>query len=259
MHNMVLGNKIIQLNKVGSTNTFARQLLEKDPNIVEGTVVSTTNQEKGRGQRGKAWESEKGKNLTFSIILFPDFIAGDDQFLISKTVALGIWDFLNKTLHNKPGTINKRITIKWPNDVYVNDQKIGGVLIENSITRQTITQSVVGIGINVNQDSFSSNLVNPTSLALEAGAQFDLNGVLMDLLCCIDRMYKQVKSGHRLVINENYLNALYQFKEWRFYLIKGIKTHARIVAVSDIGELVLENKEGNTFVCDNNILEYYFR
>jgi BirA family biotin operon repressor/biotin-[acetyl-CoA-carboxylase] ligase len=256
MHNKDLGNIIIQISTVDSTNTYAQQLLQQKSGIVDGTVINAINQEGGRGQRGRTWESEKGKNLTFSIIVLPDFLKGEDQFLISKTVALGILDYLKRTIDNCSDNLKRSVAIKWPNDVYVNDRKICGILIENSITGRTITQSIIGVGVNVNQTLFKNNLVNPTSIALETDLQYDLDKVLKDVLNSIDARYKMLTSNHLLTIDEDYLKEIYQLGEWCTYHINGVSTQAKIVGVSPIGKLVLENQAGNTLVCDNNEIEY---
>jgi BirA family biotin operon repressor/biotin-[acetyl-CoA-carboxylase] ligase len=255
-HNTVLGNKIIKLDSVDSTNSYTHQLLHKEPTIDEGTVVCASYQKSGRGQRGKMWDSEKGKNLTFSIVLFPDFLESDVQFLISKAVALGIRDFLDEVLMSNTDSGKAKVAIKWPNDIYVNERKICGVLIENSVSRYTITHSVVGIGINVNQDNFNTRLVNPTSMKLETGIIFNLNDVLKDLLYHIGSRYFEIKTGDQKIVNKSYINALYQLKEWKSYGVKGKRMRARIVDVSSLGNLILERADNTTIACDNNDLEY---
>ena len=256
MQNKDLGNIIIQINTVDSTNTYAQQLLQQESGIVHGTVINANNQEGGRGQRGRTWESEKGKNLTFSIIVLPDFLKGEDQFLISKIVALGILDYLKITIGNNSSKLNPSVAIKWPNDVYINERKICGILIENSITGRTITQSIIGVGINVNQTSFKDNLVNPTSIALETGLQYDLDKMLKEVLISIDARYKMVASHQLSTIDEDYLKEIYQLGEWCPYHINGESAQAKIVGVSPLGKLVLENQAGKTLVCDNNEIGY---
>jgi len=256
MDNIKLGNNIIQINSIDSTNTYAQELLQQTSCIPEGTVINAIEQVGGRGQRGKTWESEKGKSLTFSIVVFPDFLKGESQFLISKAVALGIADYLSKTLNPSGGNSNHQMTIKWPNDVYVNGCKISGILIENSITNQSITQSVIGVGINVNQTLFMKKLLNPISMAMVTGLKYDLTTVLSDVLNCIDVRYKTLVSRSFSVLDQDYLKTIFQLGEWCSYQIKGKVVQAKIIGVSKVGKLILENQQGNTLVCDNNEIEY---
>ena len=134
--------------------------LIKNTEVAEGTVVLAKEQTSGRGQVNNTWESSYGDNLLMSIVLYPEFLHAGNQFLLSKFVSLAIVDFLSYYLEN--------VTIKWPNDIYVGNKKIAGVLIENSLRGAFISSSVVGIGLNVNQTEFSSSIPNPTSLKNES-------------------------------------------------------------------------------------------
>lgn len=146
---MIIGSKIVFIKNLPSTNTYAVSLL-KEGDIPEGTIIYTNFQASGRGQMGNTWESEDGKNLLISIIIFPKMIKPAKQFIISKTVSLGIYDFLRRHINN--------VLIKWPNDIYVNNDKIAGILIENSLLNDEIESTIVGIGINVNQQKFLCRL-----------------------------------------------------------------------------------------------------
>ena len=123
--------------------------LLKKKKLLKGTIVYTNYQSAGQGQSGNKWESEDGKNLLISIVLFPSFIKPADQFHISMTISLGICDFLKRYI---PGC-----SIKWPNDIYVNNDKIAGILIENFILGNKIENTIAGIGLNINQDKFSGD------------------------------------------------------------------------------------------------------
>jgi len=139
---MIIGSDIIHYDSLSSTNSTA-WLMVREKELPEGTVISANFQTAGKGQHGNRWESERGKNLLFSIILYPSSVSPDEQFLISMSISLGICDFLKHFLSD--------IKIKWPNDIYVNGGKIAGILIENSIIGQTIEYTVAGIGININR------------------------------------------------------------------------------------------------------------
>jgi BirA family biotin operon repressor/biotin-[acetyl-CoA-carboxylase] ligase len=124
MPNLFLSERIIRVEQLDSTNLHALQLI-KDTNPSGGTVVMALNQTEGRGQQTNAWESESSKNLTISLILRPDFIKAQDQFQISMIISLGVRDYLS--------AYSESVSVKWPNDIYVGDKKIAGILIEHSI------------------------------------------------------------------------------------------------------------------------------
>ena len=140
MKTSVIGQTVVLLEQVGSTNNYATSQVRENE-VEEGTVFLAVNQTLGRGQQTNKWESENGKNLTLSIVLHPDFLEIKDQFLLSKVVCLGIASFLSKYVG--------AVSIKWPNDIYVENRKICGILIENAIMNGRFSSSVVGIGLNV--------------------------------------------------------------------------------------------------------------
>ena len=137
--------RLIRLREVNSTNAYI-QSLSRDERLPEGSVVWADFQTAGRGQIGNVWESENGKNLTFSIVFYPSFLLAKHQFLISQIASLSVKETLDEFISG--------ITVKWPNDVYWNDKKICGMLIENDLAGQYIYSSVIGIGININQAVF---------------------------------------------------------------------------------------------------------
>ena len=127
----------------------------------------------GKGQVGNSWESEAGKNLMFSVLLHPDFVPANQQFLISQISALAVQQMLE--------TFVKPISVKWPNDIYWNDKKICGMLIENDIAGTKLINSIIGIGININQKKFISNAPNPVSLTQITGKEYDLHGCIIKM------------------------------------------------------------------------------
>ena len=156
--------RIIRLEETTSTNNYLRGLVGKE-SLPEGSIVVTEYQTAGRGQVGNTWESEPGKNLMFSIILYPDFLPANRQFLISQIAALSVKETLDAYVDG--------ITVKWPNDSYWHDQKICGMLIENDLTGHSLYCSVIGIGININQREFLSDALNPVSLVQITGREYD--------------------------------------------------------------------------------------
>jgi BirA family transcriptional regulator, biotin operon repressor / biotin---[acetyl-CoA-carboxylase] ligase len=240
---MIIGSKLLFFSNLPSTNSYATSFLKVNE-VSEGTVIYTNFQSAGRGQRGNKWESEKNKNLLISIILFPSMINPADQFLLSMTVSLGICDFLKRHL--------LAISIKWPNDIYVKDDKIAGILIENSIMGDRIEHTVAGIGININQSEFISDAPNPVSLANLTGKQYDLDDCLCQLTSDLDKRYKYLISGEYDLIKRDYINSLYRLRQWSKYQDMKGRFTGRQVNVNDSGKLVVEREDGN-------INEYSFK
>ena len=193
--------QFIHLNSVHSTNIYAFELL-RQKNTVEGTVITTNYQEKGKGQLGQKWDSEKCKNLQFSIIMSPK-IEVENQFQLSQLVAISLKEWLDTMAVDD-------VKIKWPNDILVKGKKIVGVLIENSIQGREISHSIIGIGINVNQESFANFTRPATSLRLELGHLLDRQLLLDDLLQLFYTNYVQFISGN-LNLQQMYLNSLFGF------------------------------------------------
>ena len=229
---LFIGNKRINLEEVDSTNSYMKQLIFVNDNTIEGLVVVAKNQFEGRGQQKNIWESEKGKNLIFSIFLKPNIEVGN-QFLLSKLVSLGIVDFLlDKELDN--------VKIKWPNDIYIKDEKLSGILIENSIKGNKIYNSIVGIGLNVNQINFPSAVCNPTSLKILKGLNLDIEECLNELLFFIEKRYLMLKSGKIDLINKNYLEYLYWLNQPRKFLVSNEIVSGIIIGVYVTGKLQLK-------------------
>ncbi|MEZ0486480.1 biotin--[acetyl-CoA-carboxylase] ligase [Fibrella aquatica] len=209
---LFVGQKIVYLPSCQSTNDEAARLLNQDDptstghTIPEGTIVVTDQQTKGRGQRGNTWEAQSGQNLTFSLVLNPHFLAASEQFWLNIAVSLAIQDTLTPLLSTAG------LTIKWPNDVYVYDRKLGGVLIENTLQGYALAYSIVGIGLNVNQLAFS--VPTATSLLLESPIPdgYSLPGLLTALAEQLEKRYLQLRSGHRHVLRAAYLQHLYRYQ-----------------------------------------------
>ena len=147
--------RILRVAETASTNSLLRELVIKE-SLAEGSVVVADFQTAGRGQIGNTWESEAGKNLMFSLVLYPTCIPANRQFLISQIAALSVKETLD--------SYTDHVTVKWPNDIYWKEKKICGMLIENDLMGRNINQSIAGIGININQEIFHSSAPNPVSL-----------------------------------------------------------------------------------------------
>jgi BirA family biotin operon repressor/biotin-[acetyl-CoA-carboxylase] ligase len=234
---MIIGSNLIFRHGLPSTNTCLSQLA-KDGDLPEGTIVHTNYQSAGRGQAGNTWESEDGKNLLFSVLIFPSMITPVNQFIISMAISLGICDFLNRLITS--------CSIKWPNDIYVNNDKIAGILIENSIMGENIEFSIAGIGLNVNQDRFISDAPNPVSLKLLTGKEYDLPTCLTQIASDLDKRYKQVISGSFDLIRADYNSNLFRRDKWYDYRDQESIFTGKILSVSDQGKLLAENQTGKT-------------
>lgn len=233
------GTNIVELDNADSTNNYALNLLrEKQP--FEGTVVRTFRQASGRGQRQKQWESQDFSNLTFSVIYYPVFLSVDRQFQLSKVIALGVADFVKSIVKTEP------VKIKWPNDVYIADKKVAGILIENSVNSNKISSSVIGIGLNVNQSTFSSGIPNAVSLKMLEGKSFDLEKCFEELCVSLEARYMQLKAGKEQLIDYNYHASLYGLNENREFLIDGQCTFAEIAGITQQGKLKLKTLIGES-------------
>lgn len=142
----------------------------------------------GKGQRGKTWQSDPGENIIFTAVLEPTFLPLDSQVLLSKAVALGCYDFFSHYAGDET-------RLKLPNDLYWRDRKAGGILIENVIKSHKWTHAVVGIGININQTSFSPDLPNPVSLKQITGKTFDVLDLSRELGECLEKRYRQLEGN----------------------------------------------------------------
>jgi BirA family biotin operon repressor/biotin-[acetyl-CoA-carboxylase] ligase len=205
MSNTLFTGKVyLRFDELPSTNDQAASLLA-DGAPDEGTVIRADFQSAGRGQMGAQWWSRPGENLLLSIIYYPTFLAAGAQFYLSMSIALGLYDMVRKTL---PDAVP--VFIKWPNDLYIGDWKVGGILIQNTISGVHLQSSVIGIGLNVNQREFPEQTPYATSLANVAGRFFSLDTLAETLFSSIENRYLQLKAG-----NLRSLHAEYERLLWR--------------------------------------------
>ncbi len=221
--------------KITSTNDLCQRKVEQG--VAEGLVIAAEYQEQGRGQRGNTWESQERQNLTFSVLLRPTFLAVTEQFYLSKLTALAITDWLNTFV------VKEMVRIKWPNDIYVGDKKICGILIENSSSKSNLESSVIGIGINLNQAVFTDELPNPTSLLLETGKRVDPETILPEVVSCIGGRYQQLVEGNKAAIDNDYFNAIYRKDLLSKYYSNGVEFEATIIGIKPTGELILKTSK----------------
>jgi BirA family transcriptional regulator, biotin operon repressor / biotin---[acetyl-CoA-carboxylase] ligase len=244
---MALEFSLIFFKELTSTNSQASIML-KEGLAAQGCVIYTDYQTTGKGRAGNKWESEKGKNLLFSIILIPNFISPEDQFLISMAISLGVCDFTDSHfLESK---------IKWPNDIYINDDKIAGILIENSILGGTVENTIAGIGVNINQIVFPPSVPNPVSLSILTGREYDRKACLEELITCLGRRYEILMSGKPEQIRRDYLSHLYRLNEWHFYRSGGKQFRGIIKGISVFGKLIVEDDNARATEFDFKEIEY---
>ena len=190
---------IIWLDSIDSTNDEARRRILTLDNL---SVLSALEQTGGRGQRENKWHSEPNQNLTFSIVLKNPPVKAADQFIISEITAVTLVSFLAEH--------GIEADIKWPNDIYVGDRKICGILIENSLRGEWIQHSIIGIGLNVNQKAFSDDLPNPISMAQATGREFDREEVLQTVATSLMARYEQLREGGAKELQADYHQRLYR-------------------------------------------------
>ena len=243
MNTLFIGQSILRLESVDSTNSYALDLM-RNSEISEGLVIQTYQQTAGRGQRGNHWESEPGKNLTLSVVLFPSFLSANEQFMLNKVIAIGVAEFIAFKL--KQDKKDDNVKVKWPNDIYVGKKKIAGILIENSLKNNDLMSSVIGIGINVNQIEFSGDSPNPVSLQMLTKRIYELDRTLEELCSFIEARYIQLKGLSFSAIDKSYLDMLYLYNEWTSFIVKEEPINAKIIGVLKEGKLILETDKQKT-------------
>jgi BirA family biotin operon repressor/biotin-[acetyl-CoA-carboxylase] ligase len=243
-------HSFIELQTVDSTNLYAERLL-KAGKVEEGTVILAREQTSGKGQGENKWESEHGKNATFSLVLFPVFLPPGNQFILNKAISLGVLEFL---LGLQPEV---KLSIKWPNDIYAGSRKIGGILIRNSVCGNVFESCIAGIGVNVNQDTFSPGLPNPVSLKQITGMDYPVRDAVDIIVAGIDRHYQLLQTGTHEPLDQEYREHLLGINEWRYYSIDKNVIKGRIRDVDESGMLIMELEDGSTRLFNHGEIEFY--
>ncbi|MGN6640053.1 MAG: biotin--[acetyl-CoA-carboxylase] ligase [Mucilaginibacter sp.] len=231
---LFVGQNLITIQHVDSTNNFLKDLLSNSKPLPDGTVIMAESQYAGRGQQQNKWHSEPGKNLTVSILLKPSFLSAAQQFDLTRAVSLGIISALEPFLGDK-------LKIKWPNDIYYDNGKLGGILIENLLRGTQITNSVIGIGLNVNQEVFLPGAANAVSVKQILHRDYELKFILSEICKNIEAVYLNLKAGHIDHIRKAYLQRLYWLNEQRMFRVNEQVFKGRIENVKDNGLLVVNN------------------
>jgi len=244
---MLIGSNIIYCENVSSTNVHAAEMMAEN-SAPEGTVIYAGLQTNGKGQRGNTWISEKGKNLTLSVILYPVFLDSDRQFMVSKVFSLAISELLDQ--------YSDSISIKWPNDIYHKDDKIAGILIEYSILGNKIQSCIAGAGININQVNFPLQLPNPVSLKIINKYDYDTGELLSDFCRICDNWYSRLTGGSFEEINNQYQERLYRLNKPSYFIIHGRKVRGTIQGVDHYGRIIIMKADGNMGIYGFNEIKF---
>jgi BirA family transcriptional regulator, biotin operon repressor / biotin---[acetyl-CoA-carboxylase] ligase len=246
----MIGKNLIELEETRSTNRYAFERI-KNCDITEGTVISAIHQSSGRGLGENKWKSEARKNITASIIVKPVFLPLQRQFMLNIFTSLAVRDMLSRFIPEK-----ETIKIKWPNDIYIKNKKASGILIENIISGNAFQCSVIGIGININQENFISDAPNPVSLNNITGTYYDLKECLGILCSCLDERYFQLKEGGYEILEEEYLDVLYKKGELASFVYQDQMIEATIMGISEEGKLILETLTKEILACNFKEIEF---
>jgi len=225
----------VLLPSVSSTNDYAAMLI-RDRKAIDFQVIRAEYQSAGKGQKGSSWESEAGQNLMFTIILFPTFLDIAKHFYLSVAASLGIADAIKAIVPD--------VSIKWPNDIYVGRKKLGGMLIENGLERSAILHSIIGIGLNVNQQTFCSDATNPVSLHMLTGMTYDLEEMLLSVYTTIKKRFTSLQQEKFKELREDYCMNLLGYGSSMQYEANGKKFNAVITGFEDTGEIHLKMEDG---------------
>jgi BirA family transcriptional regulator, biotin operon repressor / biotin---[acetyl-CoA-carboxylase] ligase len=229
---LFFGKNIIYLPTCQSTNDEASQLVRQSA-VHEGLVVITDNQTAGRGQRGNNWQTNAGQNFTLSVVLQPHFLTAVEQFKLNIAISVGVFDFLEPYL----GTTLK---IKWPNDIYVENKKLGGILIENTIQNSRIETSIVGIGLNINQLNFPN--IHATSLGRFTGQFYNLDYLLAELLENLEKNYLSLRNNGFNNLKVKYLRNMFRYQETHWFEENGERFRGTIMGIDEHGRLAVETQ-----------------
>ena len=233
--------KHIHLEQIDSTNAYLqRQQSEAD---IRDWVVSTDEQTAGKGMGSNGWESEVGKNLTFSLAVDVGFLPAERQFLLSEAVALGLAQALDNLLPAE------KLSIKWPNDIYYGNRKLAGILINSTIKANRMDVSIIGIGLNVNQILFQDWPTHPISMKHLTGKDYDLQPLLEQIVKHIYNKVEQLKA-HPAAIEDEYLQRLYRYHTWADYEVDGMVLRLLMTGIDPFGRLQLVDKANKTYCFD---------
>jgi len=225
--------KIVKLNAIDSTNSYLKNLV-RQTNIENGTVVIAEFQTEGRGQNDNKWISDKGKNLTFSVLVKFEGLRVEEQFYLNYVVSIALYNVLKNYIPEK-------LTVKWPNDIMSGNQKVCGILIESTINKSNVKNAIIGVGLNVNQDVFPDNVVKATSLKRILNTFIDKDELLEKILIEIQYQLISIKKQEFKKIKKEYEAILYKMEVPSMFVDSNESQFlGKIIGTSSIGNLRVE-------------------
>jgi BirA family biotin operon repressor/biotin-[acetyl-CoA-carboxylase] ligase len=233
--------KYVHLEKIDSTNAYLQRIQTETD--IRNWVVSADEQTAGKGMGSNGWESEVGKNLTFSLALDMGFLPAERQFMLSKAVPLGIIEVLDEILPTE------KLRIKWPNDIYYERHKLAGILINSTIKSNMMDVSIIGIGLNVNQMKFQDWPTHPISLKQITGKKYDLQPLMEQI---VDSIYNKVEilKADPTDIERDYLKRLFRYRTWADYEV-GVKVlRLFMTGIDAFGRLMMIDEENTSYCFD---------
>ena len=233
--------KYYHFDQLDSTNAYLQRM--QSEHDIRNWVVSADEQTAGKGMGSNGWESETGKNLTFSLAVDMGFLPAERQFLLSEAVALGIIEVLDKTLPTE------QLSIKWPNDIYYGNCKLAGILINSTIKANMMDLSIIGIGLNVNQMQFQDWPTHPISLKMITGKEYDLKPMLEQIASQVIKKVELLKSDPTS-IEQDYLKRLFRYQTWADYEVGGNVRRLFMTGIDSFGRLMLVDEKNNSYCFD---------
>lgn len=238
------GFRVFRFENINSTNAFIHDKIVDGQDVTDFVAVAD-HQTAGKGMGENRWESEAGKNLLFSLALDVSFLKAEEQFGISQAVAVAISSVVKKKL------VEHEIFIKWPNDIYVSERKLAGILIQNTLSGMMMQTTVIGVGLNVNQMDFSADVPNPVSLKMLENEDVNLDALLIDLLVEIKGNVESLRTeSGKKHIDDVYKNRLFRFGKWADYEYESEVKSMIINGYDKFGRLCLSDKNGRELICD---------
>lgn len=247
MLHQIIGLSVTYIPVCASTNSYMR---ENSSAFASGDCIYAGAQTAGRGQKGNSWHAGSGLNIAASIKLLPQRLPSTTPFVLSMFTSLALVKMLQDW--------KLPALIKWPNDILIQHKKIAGILIENTSTEKYITESIIGIGLNVNEIHFPTFPLPATSLKIETGMDHEINRVLETMLQYMDRAYKKWLIAGTAALEEEYLSQVYGFGQFVEIQKDGINMHVKITGIDSWGRLKTENPDGLSGLYDIKEIKFIF-
>ena len=225
--------KLMKFGVIASTNDLAKELIQNQQ-AEEGIVVWADEQTNGRGQQGTTWESQSAQNVLCSLVLQPSFLSIEQQVYLNMAIALALCEAIQTFVPQK-------VAIKWPNDIYVEERKVAGILIENTLQGNTLKYAIIGFGINTNQNTYVND--QATSILMLSGVEVNREGVLAEVLNQIERQYTLLRLKQFDRLKSNYHQNLLGWNQLRTFDAGDGPFQAHVEGVDEHGRLMLKRED----------------